>query len=136
LCRFFKADIVQDVADDSKSLRVDLLPPKKDFLSDYTDMQQLPGEEVAVRPVGIPGVFFPLDTCGRILHRRGMTLKLDGKNKTVREFVVSVYTKSEVENPERGLVIKLYDRNSSNNAGRAVFYFLSAHSFIHIFFGC
>ena len=29
-----------------------------------------------VRPVGIPGVFFPLDTCGRILHRRGMTLKV------------------------------------------------------------
>jgi len=26
-------------------------------------MQQLPGEEVAVRPVGIPGVFFPLETC-------------------------------------------------------------------------
>ena len=37
-------------------------------------MSMLPPAQV--RPVGIPGVFFPLDTCGRILHRRGMTLKV------------------------------------------------------------
>eukprot|EP01035_Chromulina_nebulosa_P024934 gene24934-32492_t len=49
LCRFFKSDIRVDVSDDKRTLHV--------------------------RPVGIPGVFFPLDTCGRILHRRGMTLK-------------------------------------------------------------
>ena len=92
--------------------------------------------------MGIPGVFFPLDTCGRILHRRGMTLKVrlssaimcnmqlstsyldlnignqnENKKQRDREFVVSVYTKSAAENPERGLVIKLYDRGSSHNAG-------------------
>jgi len=43
-----------------------------------------------VRPVGIPGVFFPLDTCGRILHRRGMTLKVRSAMVVVVVVVVVV----------------------------------------------
>lgn len=116
LCRFFKAMILVDVLDESKkTLLVDLLPPKKSFVSDYQEVEVFTGLE-NVRPVGIPGVFFPLDTCGRILHRRGMTLKNGDKKKPDKDFIISVYTKSINENPERGLVVKLYDRGSSSNA--------------------
>ena len=85
LCRFFKCVILTDVADDKRTLHVDLLPAKKGFLSEYMEVQKLPGEETEVRPVGIPGVFFPLDTCGRILHRRGMTLKNENKKQRFTE---------------------------------------------------
>ena len=61
------------------------------------------------RPVGIPQVFMPLDTCGYLLHRRGM--EIPNKDKTLRdiEYLVSVHTKSNDDNPDKGLVIKLYE---------------------------
>ncbi len=112
LCRFFAAQIVVDVLDPTlKTLEVDLLGPGKDYVTDYQMVQpELPGSEG--RPVGVPGVFFPLDTCGRPLDRRGIMLKNRDKAKPSREFVVSIFTKSSNENPERGLVVKLYDRRS------------------------
>lgn len=116
LSRFFRAEIIIDVLDEKiRTLEVDLLPPSKDFVSDYQQVSvPPPGEDL--RPVGIPDVFYPLDSCGNMLHRRGMSLKCRDKSKPNKEFVVSVYTKTELETPERGLVIKLYDRTICSNA--------------------
>ncbi len=117
-CRFFAAEIIIDILDPTqKTLHVILLPPRKDFVSDYQEAGvPPPGEDL--RPVGLPGVFFPLDTCGRALHRRGMTLLNRDKESLTKskEFIVTVYTKSVKENPERGLVVKMYDRSSSVTA--------------------
>lgn len=114
-CRFFGAEIIVDILDPTvKTLHVVLLPPNKDFVTEYQiSGVSEPGENI--RPVGYPGIFFPLDTCGKPLHRRGMTLEnRDKKSETpTKEFLVTVYTKSELENPERGLVIKFYDRGTS-----------------------
>lgn len=94
---------------------MELLAPSKDYVTDYLQVGAgVPGTEG--RPVGIPGVFFPLDTCGRPLDRRGLTLQNQNKKKPAREFIVSIYTKSANENPERGLVVKLYERSTSSTA--------------------
>jgi len=111
LCRWFRAEIIEDILDSTKkTLYVVLLPPSKGFLSDYQEVS-VPGPGEFVRPVGVPGVFFPLDTCGRPLHRVGMTLQNRQRTQPDRDFLITVYTKSMAENPERGLVIKLYDRS-------------------------
>lgn len=114
-CRFFAAEIIVDILDPTqKTLHVVLLAPQKDFVSGYQDVG-VPAPGVDLRPVGLPGVFFPLDTCGRPLQRRGMALSNRDKQSSIssKEFIVTVYTKSMHENPERGLVVKLYDRSTS-----------------------
>jgi hypothetical protein len=114
-CRFFRAEIIEDIHDATrKVLNIVLLPPDKEYVTEYQNVRPpQPGEDI--RPVGLPGVFFPLDTCGKPLHRRGMTL--NNRNKgglpQQKDFLVTVYTKSITEGPERGLVIKLYDRATS-----------------------
>lgn len=92
---------------------VRLLPTNLFYLNNYNEIQlnDMPGQDI--RPVGIPNVFFPLDTCGRILFKGGKTLINFKENNTRREFLVIIYTKSHSEGPERGLVVKLYDRMNS-----------------------
>jgi hypothetical protein len=116
LCKFFRAEIIVDIMDPQKrTLVVVLLPPEKGFVTDYQQVAPShPGEDI--RPVGIPGVFFPLDTCGKPLHREGMSLPNRERSKPNKDYLVTVYTKSMQENAERGLVIKLYDRAISETA--------------------
>jgi hypothetical protein len=116
LCRYFRADIIEDILDATKkTLNVVLLPPEKGFVTDYLEVSvPPPGEDV--RPVGIPGVFFPLNTCGRPLHREGMSLPNRESSQPNKEYLITVYTKSVLENAERGLVIKLYDRSISETS--------------------
>jgi len=113
LCRFFHAEVEQDILDPRmKTLRVRLLHPRRGLVTDYLQVGvPAPGEDV--RPVGLPGVFFPLNSCGRALHRRGMSLPNRARTQAARDFVVTVYTKSAIENAERGLVVRLYDRGES-----------------------
>mgnify|MGYP003709500145 CR=1 FL=1 len=116
LCKYFRAEIIEDIMDpNKKTLVVVLLPPDKGFITDYQQVAASdPGEEI--RPVGIPGVFFPLDTCGKALHRQGMSLPNRERSKPNKDYLVTVYTKSMLENAERGLVVKLYDRAISETA--------------------
>lgn len=116
LCKYFRAEIIEDVMDpQKKTLVVVLLPSDKGYITDYIQVSvPSPGEDV--RPVGIPGVFFPLNTCGKALHREGMSLENRDRAQPNKDFLVTVYTKSPAENTERGLVIKLYDRAVSETA--------------------
>ena len=116
LSKFFRAEIIEDIMDpQKKTLVVVLLPPDKGYITDYIQVSvPSPGEDV--RPVGIPGVFFPLNTCGKPLHREGMSLENRDRSQPKKDFLVTVYTKSPAENTERGLVIKLYDRAVSETA--------------------
>lgn len=126
-CKFFRAEIIEDILDPhKKTLDVTLLPPDKGFITDYQQIgTPSPGDDV--RPVGYPSVFFPLNTCGRPLHRRGMTLfqrqsctntKIErhSEKSQEQEFLVTLYTKSSLENAERGLVVKLYNRSNSETS--------------------
>ncbi|KAJ1437769.1 hypothetical protein B484DRAFT_416412, partial [Ochromonadaceae sp. CCMP2298] len=68
LCRFFAAELLEDITEANKqSLLVVLLPPP---LVGSMDAEP-PGAELVdgVRPVGIPFVFWPSDTCGGALYR-------------------------------------------------------------------
>ena len=116
--RFFQAALMEDPEDmHRKILKVDFAAPKKDFVNEYKNIGvSQPGEDI--RPVGVPEVFLPLDTCGRVIHRRGMTLtNLEDKNNIItKDYVVTIYTKSKDEEPERGLVIKMYERGKSDVA--------------------
>eukprot|EP01034_Spumella_vulgaris_P022575 gene22575-28708_t len=116
ICKFFRCEIIEDILDPKiKTMHVVLLPPDKGFVTDYQQVS-VPPPGADIRPVGIPAVFFPLDSCGRVVHRRGMALACRDKKQPDRDFLVTVYTKSDVENPERGLVIKLYDRAVSSTS--------------------
>ena len=124
-CHFFTAALQEDPDNMTKKiLHIDFAKPKKDFVNEYR-LIGIPPPGDDIRPVGIPECFLPLDTCGRMLHRRGMTLTIDldmnnikGKKredmKEMKDFVVSVYTKSPGEEPEKGLIIKLYERGQSD----------------------
>jgi hypothetical protein len=109
--RFFQAALMEDPEDmHKKILHITFAGPKKDFVNEYKNIGvPQPGEDY--RPVGVPEVFLPLDTCGRVIHRRGMTISNTGdKNNVItKDYVVTIYTKSKNEEPERGLVIKLYE---------------------------
>jgi hypothetical protein len=113
-CGFFSAEIIVDILDPTqKTLHVVLLPPRKDFISNYKEIGvPSPGDDV--RPVGHPTLYFPLDQCGRPLYRRGMTLLNRDQQGGCpeKEFLVTIYSKSDIENPERGLIVKLYDRST------------------------
>ena len=117
LCRFFRADLIDDPEDlDTKILRVELIPAKKDFLEDYRNVgAPRPGEDV--RPVGAPTVFLPLDTCGEMLSRKGVLVPTAGRHGVEtspgKEYVVSVFSKSVTDGPEKGLVVKMYNRTSA-----------------------
>jgi hypothetical protein len=116
MCRFFRCEIIEDILDPKvKTMHVVLLAPDKCFVTDYQQVSVPPPGD-AIRPVGIPAVFFPLDTCGRVVHRRGMALRCRDQHKPDRDFLVTVHTKSAAENPERGLVVKLYDRGVSSTS--------------------
>lgn len=118
LCRFFRAEIIEDILDPThRTLNVVLVPADKAYVTEY-QMVRVPPPGDDLRPVGIPSVFFPLDTCGSALHRRGMTLvnKDNDSMPRQKDFLITVYTKSDTETPERGLVLKLYDRAISQTS--------------------
>eukprot|EP01040_Poterioochromonas_malhamensis_P021489 gene21489-25938_t len=76
-----------------------------------------PGDDL--RPVGITDVFFPLDTCGLPVHRRGMrltNLHYPSTKPAYKDVLITVYTKSKMETPERGFVVKIYDRSDCETA--------------------
>ena len=116
LLRFFQASIQQDVDDpDKKTLFVELLDPTNKFGAEYNSIGTPdPGENV--RPVGIPAVFLPLNTCGNTIHRRGMTIENHDPSLGTKNYVVTVFTKSNAEGPEKGLVIKIYESGFSETA--------------------
>lgn len=116
LLRFFHCDVIPDLSSDDidrKILHVVLRPPGKDFLTEYMASKPTPpGDDI--RPVGIPAVFLPLDTCGQMLHRCSMKIaNVTHRDKAPLDYLISVYTKSEREGAERGLVIKFYERDTS-----------------------
>ena len=126
LCKFFEAKLIEDPTDDKKKiLDCKLLGPGRDFVTEYQMIKpnQNPGDDV--RPVGVPSVFLPLDTCGIQLYRQGISRQVDPaeassletrrkKNKNSdKDFIISIYTKSEAEGPERGLVVKIYEKETS-----------------------
>jgi len=114
LCRFCRADLSDDPDDPNKRiLRVELVPINKDFIDDYKHVAvPKPGENL--RPVGAPLVFLPLDTCGELLVRRGVQVPAVGRHGAGLskgcEYVISVYSKSPVDGPEKGLVVRMYNR--------------------------
>jgi hypothetical protein len=55
-----------------KYLQVDLMKMKKSYVSDYGKVG-LPNPGEDDRPVGVPDVFFPLDTRGELLQRQVIT---------------------------------------------------------------
>jgi len=118
--RFLHADLIDDPTDPDdpnpkKILHAVLRPAGKDFLTEYAQVKEgVPGEEV--RPIGCPTCFMPPNTCGRMLHRRGMSLQHRTKNVEEAEFLITVYTISDLTGPERGLVIKVYDKTTSEMA--------------------
>jgi hypothetical protein len=94
---------------------VELLDPKNKFGAEYNSIGTPdPGENV--RPVGIPAVFLPLNTCGNTIHRRGMTIENHDPSLGTKNYVVTVFTKSTTEGPEKGLVIKIYESGFSETA--------------------
>jgi hypothetical protein len=109
--------------DEKKTLQVDLLPPNKGFLTEYNLIEESNinnsnsgNSNNNIRPVGIPSVFYPLDTCGQILHRRGITLENRDKTKPKKDFIISIFTKSNEEKIDKGLVLKLYDQQTSKTS--------------------
>jgi hypothetical protein len=117
LIRFIHCDVIPDMASndpDRKVLHVVLRPPKKDFLTEYGQVKPTPpGEDI--RPVGVPSVFLPLDSQGKFLYRCSRALKnLKKKEDIPLDYIITVYTKSDNEGAERGLVIKFYERDTAN----------------------
>lgn len=110
MCKFFHADISEDPSDSTKKiLEVELMPKRKGFVSDYKDIG-LPRPEDDLRAVGVPQVFMPPDATGKMLYRKSTRVYVEkiGRLSDV-EFVVSIYTKSQPEGAERGIVAKVYD---------------------------
>lgn len=116
LCKFFMAQLEEDPEDSLKKiLIIDLLNPSQDFIGDYHDVG-VPRVGENIRPIGVPSVFMPLDTCGIQIHRRGMTIMNQDKKLGRKDYIVTVYTKDNNSPPEKGLVIKMYERGDSETA--------------------
>jgi hypothetical protein len=115
LAKFVQGEVVISLEDNkTKLLKLWLMGAKFGFLTEYGLVRPFRPGEYMERPVGYPTVFMPLDTCGVCIARRGMTL--DNRNSITRgkvDCIVTVYTKQKTTGPERGLVIKCYERSSS-----------------------
>lgn len=117
LLRFIHCDAIPDMESDDvdrKVLHVVLRPAKKDFLTEYGQLKPTPpGEDI--RPVGMPAVFLPLDTQGKFLYRCARSMKnLKKPDDVPADYIITVYTKSDKEGAERGLVIKFYERDTAD----------------------
>lgn len=55
-----------------------------------------------LRPVGQPTAFIPLDAMGHVLHRCGRLLPNRDKKQPNKDCIVTIYTKSLSEHPEKG----------------------------------
>ncbi|CAE7472064.1 unnamed protein product [Symbiodinium microadriaticum] len=110
LCKFFHADIYEDPGDSTKKvLEVELMPKRKGFVSDYKDIG-LPRPEDDLRAVGVPQVFMPPDATGKMLFRKSTRVFVEELDRLSDvEYLVSIYTKSQMEGAERGIVAKVYD---------------------------
>jgi len=115
LMRFLHCALIDDLeAKDvtRRLIHVVLRPPNKDFLTEYMQTKPTPpGEDI--RPTGCPAVFLPLDTCGEFIYRCSMQLANRALKGAMSDYIITVYTKSVKEGPERGLVIKIYERDTS-----------------------
>lgn len=103
--------------DTKQLLLVDLLPVDVSFIGDYRRVGIAePGANV--RPVGLPAVFVPIDVRGELLHRQVLTRRIRLYNKDApmqeAEYVTSIYTKSPKDTPDRGLVLCMYERSTSD----------------------
>lgn len=110
MCKFFSAEIEEDPNDSTKKvLNVELMPKNKGYIVDYKEIGlPKPGEDQ--RATGVPSVFMPPDTAGALLYRLNTKLFVKQSNATSDiEFLVSVFSKTKLEGPERGLVVKVYD---------------------------
>ena len=114
MCKFFHADIFEDPGDSTKKvLEVELMPKRKGFVSDYKDIG-LPRPEDDLRAVGVPQVFMPPDATGKLLFRKSTRVYMEECDRLSDvEYVVSIYTKSQMEGAERGVVAKVYDPENS-----------------------
>ena len=86
----------------------------KGFLSDFGAATKAVVEVDA--PVGIPKVFMPMDTCGYLLHRREMEILNRDKSLPDKTYIVNVHTRSQTDNPDKGLVIKIFDKESEETS--------------------
>lgn len=116
LIRCFYCSIETDEDDRFiKHLRVHLLESEKDFISDYKQVG-MPDESSEIRPVGMPDVFLPLDVKGDQYARRVITLtSQDLFGRRTKQYVASIYSKQKGVGVENGIVITLYERESSYN---------------------
>jgi hypothetical protein len=126
-CRFLQVRLEEDDFDMSKQvIRLALLEKKRAYLSEYLTIEPRSTDLTAVRPMGVPTPFLPLDSLGYFIYRRSMNLALRKilyfssksdkqrfqEEEQHRECIVSVYSKSASDPPERGLVLKIYDQKS------------------------
>ena len=115
LMRFLHCALIDDLENkdvNKKLIHVVLRPPNKDFLTEYMQTKPSPpGEDI--RPTGCPSVFLPLNTCGPFVYRCSMQLANKALKGALTDYIVTIYTKSDNEGPERGLVIKIYERDTS-----------------------
>ncbi len=114
MCKYFTAYLDENSRDPSKkTLHVELLPKKKGFIDDYKEIGlPIPGTDV--RPSGIPTVFMPPDAAGTLFYRQSTRIFVKEENKMSKEeYLVSVYSRTKKEGPERGMVVKVYDTEIS-----------------------
>ena len=87
----------------------------KGFLHEYGKLTSVTSNEVP-KPVGIPKIFMPMDTCGYLIFRREMEILNKDKSLPDRNYIISVHTRSHNENPDGGLVIKIYDKDTEETS--------------------
>jgi hypothetical protein len=108
-CKYFDALIYSDPVNfKQKLLEVSLLSKRKGYVISYRDIG-LPRPEEDLRSIGVPEVFMPPDATGILLSRKSTriyVLELDSLSPI--EYVVSIFTKSDCETLERGVVVKVY----------------------------
>jgi len=103
MCKYFRVDIYDDPDVDSRRiLDVEMLPHGNSSKPD----SRLSGAE---DDIGTQG-FLPPESTGKLLFRRNTQVYVVEKGGLSDvEFLVSLYTKTEQEGAERGIVVKVYD---------------------------
>jgi len=114
LCKNFSAELLEDPDDsDKKVLMVQLKAKKKAFIDDYKNIG-LPPPELDKRAMGVPVVFMPPATTGKLLSRQSVCLYCkETKKLTDKQYIVSLSTKAQLSGAETGLVVRAYDQAAS-----------------------
>jgi hypothetical protein len=97
-------------------VQVELMNTDKHYLAEMSRLEASMSARTTLDPVGVHKVFMPLDTCGYLVNKRDWEILNKDKSLPDQTYMVTVFTRAHNDNPDKGVVVKIYDHDSEETS--------------------